>query len=293
MASRFERFRIEERARNPARAATDIRPLPGPAGPEIVSVDGARLVIGDTYGPRRMVLAMSTLALGFAPFIIWAIMLFDDRARTEADMLSLLDNEIATFGIAYIENLIAGGDPTLPLIWPDRSLSLREYLHYDWILSPGGWQANLPLAIFAVLFLAMGVAGAIYLARKRRAQMIFDRDRKVAWAIVGRDLLVCPWERLSYVNRNWEFGWLLFDPSGQKRLLPVRTGPTKGGSLCGAAGEAHAARIAAFMAKGADAIEGAPFHKHRPFAPGQERLPETIDATVEARLSALRTQDGA
>ncbi|MBM2578093.1 hypothetical protein JQC91_17435 [Jannaschia sp. Os4] len=278
MTGRFSLERRAAAALAPPRPAAAVAPEPGPAPPEIVHVDDDRLVLRDGRAGRRRALALAAAALALLPAALVAWAFVTGRAAREAGMLALLDAELDAFGSDYVANEIAAGDRTLPLIWPDRTLTAAEFLRYEFVLTPGGWQAHLPLLLFALAALVLGGVAAWALARRPATGAItFDRARRAVHAGRGAALLVETWDAVRYVQRPWEFGWLLRDEAGTERLASLRLPLDAQGALDVGAGDRLAARISAFMAEGAAAVPDGPT------APPPD-APDGLDA----RLGRLR-----
>lgn len=284
MSGRFRLERDAARALTPPRPVSKVDPEPGCMGPELAYMDASQLWLRDTFRGPRLLLCALVLVLATLPLGLWFWSLSADRAAQEAEMLGLLDDELSAFGDAYIDNLIEGGDRTLPLIWPDRKLSYVEYLYYAGVLSPGGWRVLLLMTLFALVALMAGLAGIYWLLRQSpNGPLIFDRARQAVFISRRDELLAAPWEKLFYVQRAWQFGWLLFDETEASQLVEVRLPTDRLGVLSQSAGEALLARIAAFMADGPDAITSTQGDIDAPPV-----LPEGVLSAVDERLKRLR-----
>lgn len=284
MSGRFTIERDMERARTPPQLASTVAPEPGPIGPELLYLSNTQLWLHDTFRTSRRWLCLGTAFLAMLPLALWIWNWTIGKAEQEAQMLQLLEDELSAFGETYINNQIDGGDRVLPLIWPDRELSFAEYVRYKIVLSPGGWRAHLVLALFVLTAIFAGLWGLWYLLRQpRNGPLIFDHARQAVYIQHGKNVLLAPWDQVSFVNRAWEFGWYLFDATGQQKVILINLPKDALGALSRPEGERLLKRIAAFMAGGADTIETSMSCSASSREPSEKLLME-----VDRRLQAYR-----
>lgn len=280
------RFKIEREAAeklSPPKPMSEVPPEPGPAEPEILHVDTERLVLRDTFGPARRWVMLGTIILAVAPLLFWGWTWLAGRQTAEADMLRLLDEEIAAFGTDYVQNEIDAGDRTLPLIWPDRTLTLSEYIHYEISLSGGGLSGQLPALAFVVTALVLGLIGVWILWRNPgKGTLTFDRKRQAIYCIRRGRLLVQKYGTAHVVQRPWEFGWLLSDDKGMDHFVQIRLPNDAQGALDITAGDRLLGRVTAFMENGPTAISDAPT--------GAGPAAEKVLGRVDARLGDMTRQ---
>lgn len=289
-AGPFERR--EGQGRTAPFPAASLTAAPGPAGAGISAVENDRLEIGDLN--RRalwwVTIPMAIILMSFPVAIIFSLITGFHEMKVGA--LSSLDLALDRFGEQYVRDVIASGEENwFRYVYPDRDLSIPDYLRAIWIDRADGWKGFLFSFAFSLLFSALAIflfcKGVFY---QRTVPLIFDRERQAVYTWRRGEAMAAPWERLMVSERPVGVAWLLQDKAGKERALQISLGGSPFSPVQPEARHEHVGRIAAFMQRGASAIDGAPFRHKEPFSLRVEEPPQDFGPIIDQLLSDMRAR---